>query len=221
MLTPALLTALLHVCAPNVEAHTEAAVVAVDSGGDAWVLHDNTTGRAFAPRTYQEAVRVGTRLLADGHSVDVGLTQINSRNFTAYHVSLIDMLDPCANLRVGSAILTADYRRQWTQTADVPATIRPQVALRRALQEYNSGSPMAAPAYTDAIIHALDSRLVTLTAGPNTITLAPSESEAQPVPSRTPAPHAVATPVSSEVFSSPDDPTPIPDPTLLRGRASE
>lgn len=179
MLSPAILAGLLATCAPNIDPYTETALITVESGGDSWAMHQNGPDRSFSPRTYQEAVRIGTQLLADSHSsVDVGLTQVNSGNFAAYGVTLTDMLDPCTNLRVGAAILAVDYRREWAATSTVPPQARPQTALRRALQEYNSGSPTAAPQYTNAIIRALGSRLVRLTVAatslPSTVTSPPA-----------------------------------------------
>src|SRR3979411_2457359 len=105
MLSPAVLAALLATCAPNIDPSTETALITIESAGDTWALHQNSPDRHFSPKPYQEALRIGTHLLANDHSsVDVGLTQVNSRNFTAYAVTLGDMLDPCKNLHVGASI---------------------------------------------------------------------------------------------------------------------
>src|SRR5277367_2334485 len=119
-LSPAILAALLSACAPNVDPHTATALIAVESNGNAWALHENAPNRSYAPRTYQEAYLTGTQVLNASHpgdSLDVGLMQVNSRNFASYGVTLGDMLDPCTNLKVGSAILSADYRREWAATS--------------------------------------------------------------------------------------------------------
>lgn len=198
MLSPTILAALLAACAPTIDPHTEAALIAVESGGDAWALHGNAPDQSYAPRTYQEAYLIGTRLLiASRAGVDVGLTQVNSRNFAAYGVTLRDMLDPCVNLKVGSAILAADYRREWAATSDVLSPTHAQTALRRALQDYNSGSPTAAPQYTAAIIRALDSRLVALTLATTSATAPPVQETLPPAPPARPSPPLRLTHVAS------------------------
>ncbi|MBD6956545.1 lytic transglycosylase domain-containing protein [Vibrio parahaemolyticus] len=40
-----------------------------------------------------------------GHSVDLGLMQINSKNLAPFGVSIADMFTPCKNIHVGSSIL--------------------------------------------------------------------------------------------------------------------
>jgi type IV secretion system protein VirB1 len=132
-------------CAPQVDPTTLSAIVHVESRGNALAVHDNTTGRSYRPASVSEAQALLKSLLRLGHSVDAGLMQINSRNYPAYGLSADNVFDPCVNVAVGGAILTA----AWTQASR--AGLRGQVALWHAVQAYNSGNLRGAPAYAQRV----------------------------------------------------------------------
>ena len=71
-------TALMEQCAPQIASVTMAAIVQQESGGNPLALHDNTSGKSYRPATIAEAARLARELIAQGHSVDIGLPQINS-----------------------------------------------------------------------------------------------------------------------------------------------
>jgi type IV secretion system protein VirB1 len=136
-----ILAAAVLACAANVAPATLNAIVAVESGGRRWVLHDNTAGRRYHARSQAQAAAWARRLLARGHSVDVGLGQINSANLRRYGVDPGAALDPCTNLRLAGRILTTDYRA-------AVARWRPgQWALLHALSAYHHGSLKLDTAY--------------------------------------------------------------------------
>jgi len=125
-----------------------AAVVAVESGGDALALHDNTLGRSFRARDRAQAATWAGILIGMGHSVDLGLSQIDSSSLGWVGLSVADAFDPCRNLRAGSTILGWDY-------ASASARFGPgQTALRAALGAYNTGSLYEGAAYVDRILAA-------------------------------------------------------------------
>src|SRR5437588_10300748 len=66
--------------APSVAPETQVAFAQAESGLDPLAVHDNTTGRSHAPATAADAVALATSLLRQGHSVDLGLLQINDAN---------------------------------------------------------------------------------------------------------------------------------------------
>jgi type IV secretion system protein VirB1 len=137
-LPPAQLAAIVARCAPHVHPQTQGAVVAIESGGDPYALGDNDTGRSFHPPSYEAAYALANVLIAadaarHGRGVDVGLAQINSRNFPAAGVTVAQMLDPCANLTVSARMLRAAYLAHGSVDA--------------ALQVYNSGSPRGDAGY--------------------------------------------------------------------------
>jgi type IV secretion system protein VirB1 len=148
MIIPVALAAALHACAPTAAPDTMAAIVAVESAGWPYAVNDNTTRRSYLPRTRADALRIAESAIRAHHSVDVGLAQVNSGNFAAFHVDAAAMLEPCANLRVGSAILANAYRFASVRYPDPPQ------ALVHALMAYNTGSIYAGARYVRAVVAA-------------------------------------------------------------------
>lgn len=148
MIIPVALAVALRTCAPAAAPDTMAAIVAVESAGWPYAIDDNTTRRSYRPRTRMEALRIAESAIRAHHSVDVGIAQVNSGNFAAFHVDAAAMLEPCANLRVGSAILANAYHAAALRFPD-----RSQ-ALVHALMAYNTGSIYAGAPYVRAVIAA-------------------------------------------------------------------
>jgi type IV secretion system protein VirB1 len=142
------LAGLIHACAPRVSLATMSAIVQVESGGDPLALHDNTRRQSFAPVDLNEAVSWATTLIGYGDSVDLGLSQVNSRNLPFLGLSVAAAFEPCTNLRAGATILGADYASAAGRFG------AGQYALRRALGAYNSGSLYAGDGYIDRILVA-------------------------------------------------------------------
>lgn len=135
-LDPATLLALAAACAPQVAPQTMAAIVRVESGLDPLAIGVNGVGRrALRPRTPEAAVAHAEALIAGGHSIDLGLAQINSRNLARLGLTPRTAFDPCRNLAAGAAILEAGYRRA------APRRGQEQAGLRTALSYYNTGHP--------------------------------------------------------------------------------
>jgi type IV secretion system protein VirB1 len=142
------LAQLMRECAGNIAPRTMAAVVSVESGGNPLAMHDNTRNQSFQPPDMATAISWSTQLIAQGDSVDMGLSQINSTNLPRLGLSVRAAFEPCSNLRAGATILGGDY-------ASASAQFGPgQYALRRALSAYNSGSMFAAQGYVDRILVA-------------------------------------------------------------------
>jgi len=114
-------------CAPKVAAVTMAAIVQQESGGNPLALHDNTTGQSYRPANLAEAARLARTLIQAGHSVDLGLAQINSRNLPALGLDADQVFDPCSNLHAAQTILL----RAWSQSGG---------SLQGALSAYNTGN---------------------------------------------------------------------------------
>jgi len=129
----ALLTQLAGVCAPQDGPGTLAAIAFVESHFNTLAIHDNTTGKALWPNDPAEAIALARRAISAGHSIDLGLMQINSRNLASLHLSVPAAFDPCLNLRAGAALLASDYGGGKTPAEE-------QAALRAALLRYNTGT---------------------------------------------------------------------------------
>lgn len=118
---------LLHQCAPRISLVTMAAIVEQESGGNPLALHDNTTGKSYRPAGLAQAAKLASDLIQQGHSVDIGLAQINSRNLSWLNLNANQVLDPCTNIHAAQTILL----RGWKQSRG---------DLRGALAAYNTGN---------------------------------------------------------------------------------
>jgi type IV secretion system protein VirB1 len=117
---------LIHQCAPDLAPVTIAAIVQLESGGNPFLLHDNTTKKTFRPTNATESAKLAIALIKLGHSVDIGLAQINSKNLPALGLKVEDALDPCTNLHAAQSVL----KTAWEQSGH---------DLRGALAAYNTG----------------------------------------------------------------------------------
>ncbi len=117
---------LIHQCAPDLAPVTIAAVVQQESGGNPFLLHDNTTGKSWRPTNIDESASLAHKLIRSGHSVDIGLAQINNKNLPALKLKIEDVLDPCTNLRAAQSVMIV----AWEQSGH---------DLRGALAAYNTG----------------------------------------------------------------------------------
>lgn len=144
------LDALILQCAPDVAHSTMAAIVRVESGGHPWAIGDNTAKKAVkpTPANYEEAVVVAKQLIGAGHSIDIGLAQINSKNLPKLGLTVEQVLEPCTNLYAGSKILKGFYEQAVAKYG--PGT----PALFHALSGYNTGSLYAGASYVRRIVDA-------------------------------------------------------------------
>lgn len=125
-------------CAPQIAPETWLSVVNTESGlsGPAigfntFAIGDNTSGRSYAPASLTQAVSLASALVAAGHSVDLGVAQINSAagHLQRRGLPLAAAFDPCTGFRVGGEVLVDCYRRA--------AGTDEQAHIRAALGCYN------------------------------------------------------------------------------------
>lgn len=119
-------------CAPSVAPSTLAAIAQVESRFDPLAVHDNTTGETLHWQNQAQATQVVMDRLEARHSLDVGLMQINSRNFSVLGLTPDEALQPCTSLSVAANLLGSRYAGG--NTADDE-----QLSLRRAISAYNTG----------------------------------------------------------------------------------
>ena len=132
------------VCGPWIHPVTLQAVAVVESAAHPWAI--GTPHGAIFPRTRSEAERQLVRALRTEPSVDIGLMQINSQWLPRLHIAPDRLLDPCVNVRVGAAILAANFI-----AASHPGRSHLH-ALVAALSAYNSGSETAAVEYAAKVL---------------------------------------------------------------------
>lgn len=144
----ALIYSLAGECGPRVHPQTTTAIIKVESGGHIYAIGDNKAKKAHAPKTKAEAVALAKRLVAAGHSIDMGLMQINSQHLRAGRVEIEDLFDACFNVRIGSAILAENFARFKARGQD------DRTALLQALSAYNTGHPTRGAAYAQRVLRA-------------------------------------------------------------------
>lgn len=149
------LATLLLTCAPAIDPSTMAAVVITESNGHPYALHDNETGRSYWPKTSSAAIKHAKELDALGHSLDVGLGQINTGNFKRLNLDFEAAFDPCTNLTAAAALLMTDYLRT---DHDIP----PKDRLTQTLSRYNTGSPKrgVANGYVGRVVNAAHQKMI-------------------------------------------------------------
>lgn len=126
-------------CAPTVAADTMQWVIKLESNNDPLAINingpDGVVRLPRKPADAREAVAlVSPYLDKPGYSVDIGLAQVNSRNFPRYRLTVEDAFDPCTNVSTGAAILTEAYSAAVMVYGSTP------YALLAALSKYNTGS---------------------------------------------------------------------------------
>jgi hypothetical protein len=99
----------LNRCVPPSVAPVMVGIAQHESGLRATAIHDDTTGRSYVPDTSQAAVRLSSALMAAGHSLDLGIAQINTVNFRWLGLTVATAFDACQSFRAGSAVLFAKY----------------------------------------------------------------------------------------------------------------
>ncbi|MDD2795757.1 lytic transglycosylase domain-containing protein [Acidocella sp.] len=122
-------------CAPGLPEGVLRGVARTESNFYPWMLHDNSTHFSASPASLANAEAQATAWIAEGHSVDIGLMQINSANLPALGMTIGAALDPCTSLAGGAAVLRAAYGAG-------PVGSGQQAALLMALSIYNTGSPL-------------------------------------------------------------------------------
>jgi type IV secretion system protein VirB1 len=88
---PVALAIVLH-CAPGLDPAMLVRIARQESALDPLTLRDDSTGEVLRGVGVVEAAR---RRIAAGHSVDLGLWQINSRNLPLLDLSVAEAFEPC------------------------------------------------------------------------------------------------------------------------------
>ena len=132
----ALLLSLLTSCAPQVNADTARALIAVESSSNPHAIGVVAGALERQPRHRAEALVTATALQAAGYNFSLGLGQINVRNLSRLGLTLQTALDPCTNLAAMQSLLVDCYSRSLGSLKASHA----QRALRQALSCYYSGN---------------------------------------------------------------------------------
>jgi type IV secretion system protein VirB1 len=98
---PVALAIALH-CAPVEDPGMLVAIARQESGLEPMTLHDDTSGKVLHGAGVIDAER---RLIAAGHSVDLGAWQINSRNLALLDLRVADAFEPCKAVAAAARLI--------------------------------------------------------------------------------------------------------------------
>jgi type IV secretion system protein VirB1 len=147
-------------CGPSVHPDTLTAVARAESGFNTLAIYDNTQKRVVAGNSEASAAAIASDLIRKGHSVDVGLMQVNSANFVRLKLTVSDAFDACKNIAAGARVLAEAYRPP-LQNSDTG------LAVNTALSRYNTGTSSAgfANGYVDKVQASADQIVPSLRGG--------------------------------------------------------
>lgn len=155
-------------CAPGDAVQTLASVAKTESSFDTLALNDNTSGSVFHPDNEDAARRLARTLIGErGHSVDLGLMQINSTNLPKVGLSIDEAFDACHSIAAGARILKDGYHQ----------------ALLQAFSRYNTGD--AVRGFANGYVRRVElagSNLPALGSMPSTVDVKPTQATAPAVP---------------------------------------
>jgi type IV secretion system protein VirB1 len=126
---------------------TLASIARTESGFQPLSVNDNTTETSGVPATRDIAIQIASKLIEAGHSVDVGIMQINSGNFARLGLTLEAAFDPCKSVAAAAAVLAGGYAGGETHEQQ-------QSALRVALSKYNTGD--AQHGFANGYVHQVE-----------------------------------------------------------------
>jgi type IV secretion system protein VirB1 len=130
----AMFLALALQCAPHVAPDTLLAIASHESALRPYIIANNSTKERAEGATAAEATERASMWIAAGHSVDMGLMQINSLNLPRLGLTVADVFVPCTNVQAGARVLGDAYTEARQRQTDGA------LALRMALSAYNTGN---------------------------------------------------------------------------------
>ncbi len=155
MLDAIALATLLKTCAPQVHPATMRAVIRQESTGEPWAVGNNTNPRLSGTfKTKEAAVATALRAVKQGHSVDMGIAQINSAWLPKLGLTVGQVMEPCQNVQASAYILSSNY------AVAVKKHGEGQKALQAAIAAYNTGkfSGSRGACYVSNVLSSIDGR---------------------------------------------------------------
>ena len=145
--------ALAHACGPMVDPVTTTAIVRTESSFDPLAIRDNTAGITLSPRSLEEARRMVRAGVAAGHRLAIGLMQVTTPWAKRLQLGPELLLDACANITIGTAILAGNYQ------SCLQSRRSPGPSLVCALSMYWSGSGETGGVYVNRVFRMAGSPL--------------------------------------------------------------
>src|SRR3546814_8694180 len=96
-------------CTLVVSTATIAQILQTESKVFEWAINVTGLGRKIVPTSREQAVALARHYNGKGHSVDLGLGQINSRNMKALGLTWDNVFDPCTNIAAAGAVRSEEH----------------------------------------------------------------------------------------------------------------
>ena len=138
---PVALAVALH-CAPAEDPAMMVGIARQESGLEPLTLRDNTSGQVLHGAGVIESAR---RLIAAGHSVDLGAWQINSRNLSLLGLGIADAFEPCKSVAAAGRLIEL-FSRYNTGSPSRGIANGYAAAVMAAIHTVKAASPAVPPA---------------------------------------------------------------------------
>ena len=129
-------------CAPAEDPGMLVAIARQESGLEPLTLHDDTSGKVLHGAGVIDAAR---RLIAAGHSVDLGAWQINSRNLAMLGLGVADAFEPCKAVAAAARLIEL-FSRYNTGSPSRGIANGYAAAVMTAIHAVKAASPAMPPA---------------------------------------------------------------------------
>jgi len=127
----------IETCTDGVHPDTVAAIIELVTDREPFILtalpfKGKRQQMAFADRN--TTIKKGIDFIEADAEISVGYMQVSSRYWLLYDVTVMDMLEPCANIQVGSSLLKEGFQIAMQEVGDE------QSAMRLAVERYIEGN---------------------------------------------------------------------------------
>lgn len=111
-------------------------IIQVESAGNplAININSNTPFDLSSINDIKSAAKLAEKYIQEGYTVDIGYMQVNSTHLETFGFSVTDILEPCANIAIGSQIFMKAYGATKAFYGET------DLALQSALSAYNTGT---------------------------------------------------------------------------------
>ena len=124
--------AIIGKCETSVPPVIMTAIINQETHGNPYEIYDNTAERSLTFPSYAAAVASGEQLRAEGHSVDEGITQVNSVYHPQY--SCPYLFTPCTGIKAGAHVFSGMWQKYGAGSSNI------LVGAYRSIEHYNGNA---------------------------------------------------------------------------------
>ncbi|MEB8474710.1 hypothetical protein [Acidithiobacillus ferriphilus] len=124
--------AIIGQCETSVPPVIMTAIINQETHGNPYEIYDNTAEQSLTFPSYAAAVATGEQLRAEGHSVDEGITQVNSVYHPQY--SCPYLFTPCTGIKAGAHVFSGMWQKYGAGSSNI------LVGAYRSIEHYNGNA---------------------------------------------------------------------------------